>query len=191
MRIHEQKALYSPKFARVGISIVVIAALAITGISYSRRRDADLKPHQMTGTFNGGAARRSMPNLLDQDSLGVRSVSVSISDPLIVQAEAAIRTAFNIERNKTCASKNLYAQGGVQYARKAMASNGTVIYTLEVNYDDEVVFARVGMLPVGTRFQLISSIPGPCDGGPQDQLAVSALGTLNYLSVLKEKLVYT
>jgi hypothetical protein len=179
MRIHEHKALCSPQLVRVGISVVLIAALAITGISYKRRHDADSSPHQITGTFNAGAARRSMPNLLDQDSVDVRSVSVSISDPLIVQAEGAIRTAFNIERNKTCASKNMYVQGAIQYARKELALNGTVLYTLEVNYDDEVVFARVAMLPnpVGARFQLIFSIPAPCEGGPQDQLAVSALGT--------------
>ncbi len=124
-----------------------------------------------------------MPTL---DSLDVRTVSVSISDPLIVQAEAAIRNAFRIERNKSCASKNLYVQGGIQYARKAAALNGTVLYTLEVSYDDEVVFARVSMLSnaVGTRFQLIYSIPGPCEGGPQEQLAVSALGTLNQVYLL-------
>ena len=94
---------------------------------------------------------------------------------MVVQAAEAIRTAFNIERNTTCASKNLYGvQGGIQYARKAVALNGTVMYTMEVNFDDEVVLARVAMLPntVGKRFQLIFSAPGPCDDGPQDQLAV-------------------
>ncbi len=43
MRIHKHKALCSPKFVRAGLSIVVVAALAITGVSYSRRRGADLK----------------------------------------------------------------------------------------------------------------------------------------------------
>ncbi len=120
-----------------------------------------------------------MPNPIDQGALDLRSASASISDPLILQAETAIRTAFNTERNKSCAFKNRYdVQGEIQYARKAMALNGTVLYTLEVDFDDEVVFARVAMLPntVGARFQVLSSIPGPCDGGPLDQLAVSALG---------------
>ena len=121
-----------------------------------------------------------MPNLFDQDSLDLRSVPVSVADPLIVQAGGAIRTAFNIERNKTCPSKKIYkVQGAIQYARKAVASNGTFLYTLEVSFNDEVVFARVAMSPkkVGTRFQLIFSIPGPCEDRPQDQLAVSSLGT--------------
>ncbi len=170
----------SPKFVRVGISIVLIAALAITGISYTRRHDADAKEH-LSVAIDGGASRRSMPDLLGPDSLDLISVSVSISDPLVVQAKKAIRTAFNLERNKSCALKNLSdVQGEIQYARKAMALNGTVMYTLEVNFDDGVVFARVAMLPtkVGSQFQLIFSIPGPCDGGPLDQLAVSALGKL-------------
>jgi hypothetical protein len=174
----EHKALCSPKFVRVGISVVFIAALAITGIAYTKRHQTDIDPHLLIGTLDDGAARRSIPNLSDPDSLDLGSVSVSISDPLVIQAEKAIRTAFNTERNKSCVSKNISdVQGEIQYARKAMALNGTVLYTLEVNFDDEVVFARVVMLPskVGTRFQLIFSIPGPCDGGPLDQLAVSAL----------------
>ena len=180
MRIYEHKALCSPKYARVGISSALIAALAITGIAYTRRHDANSKSHLLIDTFNGGAARRSIPNLFNQDALDLRSVSVSISDPLIVEAEAAIRAAFNIGRNKSCASKNRYdVQGEIQYARKAMALNGSVLFTLEVNFDDEVVFARVAMLPstVDTQFRLIFSIPGPCDDGPLEQLAVSALGT--------------
>ncbi len=179
MRIHEHKALCSPKFVRAGISIVLVAALAITGFAYTRRHDADLKQHLLIHTLNGGATRRSIPNLFDQDALDLRSISVSISDPLIVQAETAIRTAFNTERNKSCVSKNRYdVHGTIQYARKATALNGTVLYTLEINFDDEVVFARVAMLPnTGfNQFQLIFSIPGPCEGGPLDQLAVSALG---------------
>ena len=105
MRIHEHKALCSPKFVRVGISIVVIAALGITGMAYTRRNDADMQQHQVMGTFNGGAVRRSIPNLFDQDALDLRSAAVSTSDPLIAQAETAIRTAFNTERNKSCSFK--------------------------------------------------------------------------------------
>jgi hypothetical protein len=177
MPIHEQKALCSPMFVRVGISVIFIAALAITGIAYTRRNDENTN-HLLMGTFGGGAARRSMPMLLDQHSLNL--MSVSISDPSIMQAEKAIRTAFNIERNKSCASKNMSdVQGEILYARKEMALNGTVLYTLEVNFNDEVVFARVAMQPgtVDTHFQLISSIPGPCDDELLDQLAVSELGT--------------
>ena len=180
MRFHEHKAMCSPKFVRLGISIVFVAVLAITGIAYTRRHDEDLKSHVVIGTFDGGAARRSIPNLFDQDSLDLRSVPVTISDPLVVQAGEAIRSAFNIERNQTCTSKALYAvQGVIQYARKAQALNGTAQYTLEVDFGDEVVFARVAMQPntVGARFELIFSIPGPCKGEQQDQLAVSALGT--------------
>ncbi len=134
-----------------------------------------------------------MPNLLDPDSLDRRSISVLISDPLVVQAEKAIRTAFNIERNKTCASKNISdVPGEIQYARKAMALNGTVLYTLEVNVDDEVVLARLAMLPnkVSTEFQLIFSVPGPCDGTLQDQLAVSALGTQKYVSAANPSTIF-
>jgi hypothetical protein len=180
MRTHEHKALCSPQFVRAGVSIVLIAALAITGIAYARSPDDDGVNHQSKGTFDGSASRRSMPNLFDEDSLDL----MSVSDPLIVQAEEAIRTAFNIERNKTCASKNHYGvPGAIQYARKEVALNGTVMYTLEVNFDDDVVLARVAMLPntVGKQFQLNFSIPGPCDDGPQDQLAVSALGTYNHI----------
>jgi hypothetical protein len=179
MQTHEPKAVCSPKLVRVGISVVLIAGLAVTSIAYARRHDADIAQHLLMGTFDGGAPRRSKPNLLGLDSLDLRGVSVSISDPLVVQAEKAIRNAFNMDRNNSCASKNLSdVQGEIQYARKAMALNGTVMFTLEVNFDDEVVFARVAMLPdkVDTQFQLIFSIPGPCDGGLQDQLAVSALG---------------
>jgi hypothetical protein len=179
MPIDEHKAQCSPKFARVGIAVVFIAALAIASIVYAKRQDAEESPHLLIRTFDGGAARRSIPYLLDQDSLDLRSIAVSISDPLVVQAEKAIRAAFNLERNRSCTSKNLsYVQGEILYARKAMALNGTVLYTLEVQFDDEAVFARVALLPntVDAQFQLIFSIPGPCEGELQDQLAVSALG---------------
>jgi hypothetical protein len=168
MQIFGQKALNSPKFVRVGISTCLIAALAITGIAYSRRHPSD-----------SSGAKRSMLNLVGQDPQDLRSVQVAISDPLILEAAEEIRAAFNVERNKSCSSKSLYeVQGEIQYARKKVASNGTVVYSLEVEFDDEVVFAHVAKLTsnVGIRFQVTFSTPSPCDDGIQNQLAVSALG---------------
>ncbi len=184
MLFFEQKASCSPKLARVGIATLLTAALAITGIAYTRRHDADFKP-SLTGTFDGGPyaaqgkSRRSMPNTLDQTSLDLRSISVPISDPLTVEAGRAILSAVNIERNRTCASKGLHdGEVAIQYARKAMGVNGTATYTLEVDFGNDVVFARVAMLPskVGTQFRVIFTIPGPCEDGVQNLLAVSALG---------------
>ena len=68
--------------------------------------------------------------------------------------------------------------GAVQYAKKAVALNGTVLYTLEIVFETNAVLGRVALLPnkFGPKFQVIFSIPDPCEGEIQEQLAVSALG---------------
>ena len=167
----------APMAARVGFALIC-AAIAITIIACSKNNTTALN----SGHFSPSLpieSRRSIPSQYEQDSLDLNSVLVSVADPLVIQAGEAIRNAFNAQRQSSCASLGLYGtKGAVQYAKKAVASDGTVLYTLEVVFDTSAVFARVALLPsvVGAKFQVIFSIPGPCEGEMQEQLAVSALG---------------
>ena len=105
---------------------------------------------------------------------------VSAADPLVLQAGEAVRQAFNAQRKTECTSLDPYnTSGAIQYAKRSKDSNETVFYTLEIVLGGDAVFARVAMHPrsPGSKFQLISSFPGPCEYGVQDQLAVSAHGT--------------
>jgi hypothetical protein len=125
-------------------------------------------------------SRRSVPSLNQQDLLDAVSAQVSLADPLAVQACEAIRSAINAQRAAVCPSMDPYStRGDIQYAKKQVESNGTVMYTMEIDFESDVVFARVALLPssLDLRFQLIFSAPGPCESGVQEQLAVSARGT--------------
>ena len=166
---------------RIGFTLIS-AAIAVTMIAFARNTTHDLHTDLsnvdlLSGPYN--ASRRLIPSLYEQDSVDRNSVLVSVADPLVIQAAEAIRNAFNSQRTMSCASLGYYnVRGVIQYAKKTDASNGTTLYTLEVVFGDSPVFARVAMQPasLNAKFQLIFSIPGPCEGGVREQLAVSAQG---------------
>jgi hypothetical protein len=167
----------APMVARVGFALIS-AAIAITIIAYAKSKTAALKSDDSAESLPT-SSRRSIPSQYEQDALDLSSILVSAADPLVVQAGEAIRNAFNAQRTTVCASMKLYsAVGAIQYAKKAVALNGTVLYTLEIVFGTNAVLARVALRQnnVGAKFQVIFSIPGPCEGRIQEQLAVSALG---------------
>jgi hypothetical protein len=111
--------------------------------------------------------------------LDLKSIFTSVADPLVIQAGEAVRNEFNTVRKTSCVSMGHYTtQGTIQYAKKAVALDGTTLYSLEIVFGTSAVFARVTLLPlnVGKKFQVILSTPGPCEGEIQEQLAVSSLG---------------
>jgi hypothetical protein len=168
----------APMAARVGFA-VISAAIAITIFASAKSNTAIVQSVHSATTIHA-SSRRSIPSQYEQDSLDLNSVLVSVADPLVVQAGEAIRNAINAQRTTACSSMDLYiTRGAIQYAKKAVALNGTVLYTLEIVFDTNAVLGRVALLPnnVGSKFQVIFSIPGACDGEIQEQLAVSALGT--------------
>jgi hypothetical protein len=181
-------------FVRIGVLTLLFSLLIITIVAKCVRENDD--PNSSIRELVDGKtsnksetlreyvnSRRSVPSLNEQDLLDADSAQVSLADPLAVQAGEAIRSAFNAHRAAVCPSMDLYnTRGDIQYAKKQVESNGTVMYSLEIDFESNrsnVVFARVALLPVSLdlKFQLIFSAPGPCDSGIQEQLAVSARGT--------------
>jgi hypothetical protein len=164
---------------RIGFTLIS-AAIAITVVAFARSK---IPVENATVGIPSGpydTSRRSTALSSKHDLLDRNSVLISAPDPLAIQAGEAVRIAFNAQRTEECKSMDLYhAQGAIQYAKKAEESNGTVHYTLEIVFDGDAVLARVDMLPDsrGATFQLIFSIPAPCESGLREQLAVSALGT--------------
>ncbi len=173
---------------RIGFTLIS-AAIAITVIAFARNKTPDLKTDLSIaalpgGLYNTSIARRASASLYEQDTLDRESVLISVADPLVIRAGEYIRNAFNAQRKKTCKSMKLYnSRGVIQYAKKAVETDGTVLYTLEIVFDNAAVFARVALLPnnADAKFNLVLSIPSPCDGEIQEQLAVSSLGTLIHL----------
>jgi hypothetical protein len=126
-------------------------------------------------------SRRLLPSQIYTDT----EQMVPVDDPYVLNAEKFIRNATNAQRLTYCSNMALYDQiGTVQAAKKRVDENSTVHYTIEVSYGNSTVFSRILMLP-DTRngsnpfFELIISIPGPCENELQDQLAVSSQGTYN------------
>jgi hypothetical protein len=169
---------------RIGFALIS-ALITITVIAFAKSKATDLKTGMSIAALSGWpqntTSRQSTPSRYGQDSLDLESVIISVADPLVVQTGETIRNTFNAQRKAACPSLELYStRGAIQYAKKAVQSNGTILYTMEIVFGDEAIFARVALLPDnnGAKFQMILSVPGPCEGGVQEQLAISALGTL-------------
>lgn len=184
MQIPENSKVTScvPLVVKICMLTFFIATIAITVFAYARNKTDGIDSNHTTALLEMpyDTSRRSTPSIYEQDLLDPDSIPVSLADPLAVQAGEAIRNAFNAQRSITCPSMNLYnSRGDIQYVKKIEESNGTVMFTLEIVFDEDVVFARVALLPnnLGSTFQLIISTPGPCESGVQEQLAVSARGT--------------
>ena len=167
-------------WSRIGVLTMLCTAVAVTLMAYARSKAGTL-----TETF---PAPREIPNesprrssLSESDLLDQLSVAVSVADPLVLRAGEAVRNTFNNQRRANCPSMGTYNKSGsVQYAKKAIETNGTALYTLEVVLGRTAVYARVALQPstknTTAYFQLLLSIPAPCEAEAPDQLAVSALG---------------
>jgi hypothetical protein len=164
---------------RIGFTLIS-AAIAITVIAFARNKTGDFNAAQVSKVdIPGRSSRRSTQSLIGNDSRDRNSVLISAADPLVLQAGEAIRLAFNAQRATACPSISPYStRGAIQYAKKAAETNGTFLYTLEIVFGGEAVYARVMMIPKNpsAKFRLVFSIPGPCEVGVEEQLAVSANG---------------
>ena len=151
-----------------------------------------------------------IPSQTETDSLDV----IPVDDPSVVRAAEALRIAFNSRRRLTCPALHSFDEPGtVKYAKRGLAAGGKSQYRLEVVFGNDVVLARLAHLPksqqtvdptaqatlddptnLDGRFELVSSVPGPCDDGVPEQLAVSATGVeavnqqkLGWTAVLKQE----
>jgi hypothetical protein len=136
----------------------------------------------------------------ETDSLQV----LPVDNPLVVRAAEALRISINSQRRLNCPALHAYDEPGViKYAKRGIVASGGGQYRLEVVFGNDVVFGRVVHLPknrqlidptaqtalddpsnLDGRFELLSSVPGPCDDGVPEQLAVSAEGeSASFLSV--------
>ena len=129
----------------------------------------------------------------ETDSLEV----LPVDNPLVARAADAIRISINSRRRLDCPALHAYDEPGiVKYAKRGIVASGGGQYRLEVVFGNDVVFGRVVHLPkdrqlidptaqtalddptnLDGRFELLSSVPGPCEDGEPEQLAVSAEGT--------------
>ena len=101
----------------------------------------------------------------------------SAEDYVALQAAEMVRSTFNRHRLADCSSLPAYNQpGAIQYTIKWTDSKGRVIYSMEILFGEEVVFAQVVLLSNNSGVQLLSSTPEPCITGIEDQLAITFQG---------------
>ncbi len=119
-----------------------------------------------------------------------------IDDPKVVRAAEALRFSFNSQRRHDCPARSeITKPGTIKYAKRGMVTDGYGQYKMEVAFGNEVVLARISHLPknkqltdpasqtalddpknLDGRFELLSSVPKPCENGIAEQLVVSATG---------------
>ena len=98
-------------------------------------------------------------------------------DHTTIQAAEMVRSTFNRHRLADCSSLPEYDRpGAIQYTIKWTDSKGRVMYSMEILFGEEVVFAQVALLSNNSKFQLLSSTPEPCTYGIEDQLALAFQG---------------
>ena len=186
--------------ARVGIMIFIISGIVITLIACAnkspRKDQKNLKPSTRLRTNDALAKNVDQLNRIfvseELDSqAGFDSLASWISvntlpsfrqDLRATEAAETVRAVFNLERARQCASQPTYDQPGtIKYLIKSAVFHGNVTYAMEIRFGSETVFARVAVSedPSGiVGFHLLSSTPGPCSSGVEDQLAVSFLGEI-------------
>ena len=110
-------------------------------------------------------------------SLTISTISSFGQDQRVTKAEEAVRSTFNTERSASCKKLPVYRQPGtIQYLIRSTEPDGSATYLMEILFGNEAVFARVMVSANNTAFKVLSSTPGPCSTGIEDQLAVSLLG---------------
>jgi hypothetical protein len=181
------KPLVGPLFSyyqsiRVGV-LAIFFALSITMMAHKHGRNR-LTPSLQTQSSFGMATESSMRKLLseaadlDEDVHSIIGISVKesrpVNDPEVIEVEKFLRESFNEERRLNCASLKVHKEHGhIQFVKRSMGKEGVVQYDLEVVFGEETVFASMQAKP---SFQIVSSVPAPCDDGVKDEIAVSLGG---------------
>jgi hypothetical protein len=154
------------------LSLFVLALAIVTFIAHTRIPDG----------IPIVAHRNTEYGILLPDP-GYTEENVAVDDPMTMQAVEALRDSFNIQRRVSCSCAAQYDKPGViQFAKRSITRNGSVIFTFEVVFGNDSVFARISTrsertdLDGGQKFQVVSSVPGPCEIEPQQQLAISSRG---------------
>ena len=183
MLLFASKNMAPHMWSRIGALTLLSTAVAVTLMAYARS-ESDAQSQQTFPALreiSKDRSRRATSSLSESDLLDQLSVAVSVADPLVLRAGEAVRNTFNAQRWVDCPSMGTYNKSGaVQYAKKAVETNGTVLFTLEVVFGSTAIYARVALQPstknTAAYFQFLLSIPSPCEDKAPDQLAVSASG---------------
>jgi hypothetical protein len=153
------------------LAFFVLALAIVTFIAHSRMDGIPIV-----------APRNTVKRILLPDP-GYTEENVAIDDPMAMQAVEALRESFNIQRRVSCSSTAQYDKPGViQFAKRSITRNGSASFTVEVVFGNDSVFARISTcaertdLDGGQKFQVVASVPGPCEIEPQQQLAISSRG---------------
>jgi hypothetical protein len=146
-----------------------------------------------------GNKYRYIPTATDSEPVEI----VPVDDFHALRAAEALRMNFNAARLANCPATRSYDEPGkIQYAKRGMVGNGLSQYKLEVVFGNDVIFARLAHLDesaqtvdpstlmalndtdnLNGRFQLMSSIPGPCEDAVPEQLAISVAGAASARAV--------
>jgi hypothetical protein len=133
-----------------------------------------------------------------------------IDDPKVVRAAEALRFSFNSQRRHECPARSeITKPGNIKYAKRGIVVDGYGQYKMEVAFGNEVVLARISHLPknkqltdpasqtalddpknLDGRFELLSSVPKPCENGIAEQLVVSATGDCGSTALLHWRALY-
>ena len=104
---------------------------------------------------------------------------------LVKQAEAEVHRRLNYERKNNCSELKTFSKSGkVNFAAQNF-TKGMQQILLEVKYGTEIFFARVSVITSGikssthAKFNVKELVPGPCDTGFKNGLAVTVEGTLS------------
>ncbi len=166
------KGFLAGRLRAVVLAFIVLALAIVTFIAHARTPDG----------IHIAVHRNTVNRHLLPDS-GYIEENVAIDDPMAMQAVEALRNSFNSPRRVNCTSTAQYDKSGViQFAKRSITRNGSVIFTVEVVFGNDSVFARISTrsertdLDGGQKFQVVSSVPGPCEIEPQQQLAISSRG---------------
>jgi hypothetical protein len=163
-----------------------VFAFSITMMAHKHRRNhtsASLETQSQLGGEAISTLRRllSEPSNTDQNDPSKNKVSVEeiipVNDPDVIEVEKFLRKAFNEERRSNCAAfKSYVVPGHLQFAKSSKGKGDSAQYSLEVDFGDVVVFARIAEGKGKSKYTLLSSIPNPCDAEMVGQLAVSNAG---------------
>ena len=112
-------------------------------------------------------------------------------DPIVVEkAEAEIHTFLNAQRRKHCSDRPAYKESGrVNLATLSSLKGKQQLGLFEVQYGNEVFFARVSMAPTNSQskaegsYTVLEMVPGPCQNDAKNQLAVTAQGMLTSVTL--------
>ena len=160
-------------------SVAVLISVSLFANRPTEDDDINLPTNETNSIVDSDLGqRRTLGNVNGLDLL-------TVDAELVKQAEAVVHAWLNSKRRENCKTLRTYTEAGKVHLAAQNFSQGKQQVLLEVKYSTEVFFARVsvaeGKLDTGTQIELVELVPGPCETGFKNGLAVTAEGMFAYL----------